>query len=175
MKRAFFHSQLLAVCLQLVPLLNIVRTIPQFTAAPALVLVRWVFGAVAMGGVHGLSGATGVTPAAVRSTNGIRTAVTFSITSPYHGTAKSYEAISGLPPGTTLSTRGTLSGVPTVSGEFAVRIRGWQTDGLGGNWAELIVPTTVIGTIPPTVTSQPLDVNITEGLAANLATTFTGH
>ena len=116
-----------------------------------------------------------MTPAAVRSTNGIRTAVTFSITSPYHGTAKSYEAISGLPPGTTLSTRGTLSGVPTVSGEFAVRIRGWQTDGLGGNWAELIVPTTVIGTIPPTVTSQPLDINITEGLAANLATTFTGH
>jgi hypothetical protein len=128
-----------------------------------------------MGGVHGLSGATGVTPAAVRSTNGIKTAVTFSITSPYHGTAKSYEVISGLPPGTTLSTRGTLSGVPTVSGEFAVRIRGWQTDGLGGNWAELIVPTTVIGTIPPTVTSQPLDINITEGLAANLATTFTGH
>ena len=175
MKRAFFHSQLLAVCLQLAPLLQIARTIPQLSAAPALVLVRWIFGSVAMGSIHGLSGATGVTPSAVKSTNGIRTTVTFSITSPYHGTAKSYEAISGLPPGTTLSTRGTLSGVPTLSGEYAVRIRGWQNDGLGGNWAELIVPTTVIGTIPPQVTSQPQGVILSEGLVANLATTFTGH
>ena len=116
-----------------------------------------------------------MTPSAVKSTNGIRTTVTFSITSPYHGTAKSYEAISGLPPGTTLSTRGTLSGVPTLSGEFAVRIRGWQNDGLGGNWAELIVPTTIIGTIPPQVTSQPQGVILSEGLAANLSTTYTGH
>ena len=175
MKRAFFHSQLLAVCLQLAPLLQIARTIPQLSAAPALVLVRWIFGSVAMGSIHGLSGATGVTPSAVKSTNGIRTTVTFSITSPYHGTAKSYEAISGLPPGTTLSTRGTLSGVPTLSGEFAVRIRGWQNDGLGGNWAELIVPTTIIGTIPPQVTSQPQGVILSEGLAANLSTTYTGH
>jgi hypothetical protein len=175
MKRAIFHSQLLAVCLQLAPLLQIARTIPQLSAAPALVLVRWIFGSVAMGSIHGLSGATGVTPSAVKSTNGIRTTVTFSITSPYHGTAKSYEAISGLPPGTTLSTRGTLSGVPTVSGEYAVRIRGWQTDGLGGNWAELIVPTTIIGTIPPQVTSQPQGFTLSEGLAANLSTTYTGH
>ena len=116
-----------------------------------------------------------MTPSAVKSTNGIRTTVTFSITSPYHGTAKSYEAISGLPPGTTLSTRGTLSGVPTLSGEYAVRIRGWQNDGLGGNWAELIVPTTIIGTIPPQVTSQPQGVILSEGLAANLSTTYTGH
>ncbi len=56
-----------------------------------------------------------------------------------------------------------------------MRIRGWQTDGFGGNWAELIVPTTIIGTIPPQVTSQPQGVILSEGLAANLSTTYTGH
>jgi hypothetical protein len=124
--------------------------------------------------MHGLSGATGVVPAAVRATNGVRTSVTFSITSPSHGTARSYSALSGLPPGTTLSTRGTLTGTPTASGPFTLRIRGWQTTSLGGNWSDLNVALTVVGANPPVVTSQPASLTVAPGQPASLTVAYSG-
>lgn len=132
MKRILIHPHVLAAFLQLAPLLRVAQSAPGVMAAPTLFILRWVFGAAAVAGsFHGLSGATGVVPAAVRATNGVRTSVTFSITSSSHGTARSYSAVSGLPPGTTLSTRGTFTGTPTASGPFTPRIRGWETTSLG--------------------------------------------
>ena len=175
MKRILIHPHVLAAFLQLAPLLRVAQSAPGVMAAPTLVILRWVFGAAAVAGsMHGLSGATGVVPAAVRATNGVRTSVTFSITSSSHGTARSYSAVSGLPPGTALSTRGTLTGTPTASGPFTLRIRGWETTSLGGNWAELNVALTVVGANPPAVTSQPANLNVAQGQSASLTAAYSG-
>ena len=175
MKRILIHPHVLAAFLQLAPLLRVAQSAPGVIAAPTLFILRWVFGAAAVAGsMHGLSGATGVVPAAVRATNGVRTSVTFSITSSSHGTARSYSAVSGLPPGTTLSTRGTLTGTPTASGPFTLRIRGWETTSLGGNWADLNVALTVVGANPPAVTSQPANLNVAPGQSASLTVAYSG-
>jgi len=175
MKRILIHSHVLAAFLQLAPLVRVAQTAPGVVAAPTLFILRWVFGAAAVAGsMHGLSGATGVVPATVRATNGVRTSVTFSITSSSHGTARSYSALSGLPPGTTLSTRGTLTGTPTASGPFTLRIRGWQTTSLGGNWADLNVALTVVGANPPVVTSQPASLTVAPGQPASLTVAYSG-
>lgn len=175
MKRILIHSHILAAFLQLAPLVRVAQTAPGVIATPTLFILRWVFGAAAVAGsMHGLSGATGVVPAAVRATNGIRTSVTFSITSSSHGTARSYSAVSGLPPGTTLSTRGTLSGTPTASGPFTLRIRGWETTSLGGNWADLNVAVTVVSANPPVVTSQPASLTVAPGQSASLSVAYSG-
>jgi len=175
MKRILIHSHILAAFLQLAPLVRVAQSAPGVVAAPTLFILRWVFGTAAVAGsMHGLSGATGVVPAAVQATNGIRTSVTFSITSPSHGTARSYSALSGLPPGTTLSTRGTLTGTPTASGPFTLRIRGWQTTSLGGNWADLNVALTVVGANPPVVTSQPASLTVAPGQPASLTVAYSG-
>ena len=175
MKRILIHSHVLAAFLQLAPLVRVAQTAPGVVAAPTLFILRWVFGAAAVAGsMHGLSGATGVVPATVRATNGIRTSVTFSITSSSHGTARSYSAVSGLPPGTTLSTRGTLTGTPTASGPFTLRIRGWQTTSLGGNWSDLNVALTVVGANPPVVTSQPASLTVAPGQPASLTVAYSG-
>jgi hypothetical protein len=175
MKRILIQSHILAAFLQLAPLVRVAQTAPGVVATPTLFILRWVFGAAAVAGsFHGLSGATGVVPTAVRATNGVRTSVTFSITSSSHGTARSYSATSGLPPGTTLSTRGTLSGIPAASGVYSLRVRGWETANLGGNWSELTVPVTVIGANPPVVTTQPTSLTVTVGQSANLIAVYTG-
>jgi len=175
MKRILIHPHVLAAFLQLAPLLRVAQSAPGVIAAPTLFILRWVFGAAAVAGsMHGLSGATGVVPVAVRATNGVRTSVTFSITSSSHGTARSYSAVSGLPPGTTLSTRGTLTGTPTASGPFTLRIRGWETTSLGGNWADLNVALTVVGANPPAVTSQPANLNVAPGQSASLTVAYSG-
>ena len=175
MKRILIHPHVLAAFLQLAPLLRVAQSAPGVMAAPTLFILRWVFGAAAVAGsMHGLSGATGVVPAAVRATNGVRTSVTFSITSSSHGTARSYSAVSGLPPGTTLSTRGTLTGTPTASGPFTLRIRGWETTSLGGNWADLNVALTVVGANPPVVTSQPASLTVASGQSASLTVAYSG-
>ncbi|MFM7806180.1 MAG: putative Ig domain-containing protein, partial [Verrucomicrobiota bacterium] len=149
MKRFLIHSHVLAAFLQLAPLARIAQTAPGLIATPTLCILRWVFGPAAVAGsFHGLSGATGMVPTAVRATNGVRMSVTFSITSSSHGTARSYSALSGLPPGTTLSTRGTLSGTPTSSGSYTLRIRGWQNTNLSGNWSDQNVALTVVGANP---------------------------
>lgn len=175
MKKFLIHPQILAALLQLAPLVRVAQSAPGVVATPTLFILRWVFGTAAVAGsFHGLSGATGIVPSAVRATNGVRTSVTFSITSSSHGTAKSYSAVSGLPPGTTLSTRGTLSGTPTASGAYSLRIRGWETSSLGGDWADLNVAVTVVGANPPAVTSQPASLTVATGQSATLTATFTG-
>jgi len=175
MRRILIHSHVLAAFLQLAPLVRVAQSAPGVIATPTLFILRWVFGAAAVAGsMHGLSGATGVVPAAVQATNGVRTSVTFSITSSSHGTARSYSALSGLPPGTTLSTRGTLTGTPTASGPFTLRIRGWQTTSLGGNWADLNVALTVVGANPPVVTSQPASLTVAPGQSASLTVAYSG-
>jgi len=175
MRRILIHSHVLAALIQLAPLVRVAQSAPGVIATPTLFILRWVFGAAAVAGsMHGLSGATGVVPAAVQATNGVRTSVTFSITSSSHGTARSYSALSGLPPGTTLSTRGTLTGTPTASGPFTLRIRGWQTTSLGGNWADLNVALTVVGANPPVVTSQPTNLTVAPGQSASLTVAYSG-
>jgi len=175
MRRILIHSHVLAALIQLAPLVRVAQSAPGVIATPTLFILRWVFGAAAVAGsMHGLSGATGVVPATVRATNGIRTSVTFSITSSSHGTARSYSAVSGLPPGTTLSTRGTLTGTPTASGPFTLRIRGWETTSLGGNWADLNVALTVVGANPPVVTSQPASLTVAPGQPASLTVAYSG-
>ena len=175
MKRVLLHSHVLAAFLQLAPLVRVAQTAHGVVAAPTLFILRWVFGAAAVAGsFHGLSGATGIVPNTMRATNGIRSSVTFSITSSSHGTARSYSVTSGLPPGLILSTRGTLSGIPTRSGAYTMRVRGWESSTLSGNWSELNVAVTVVSASPPVVTSPPASLTVAPGQSATLTVAYTG-
>lgn len=175
MKRLFLHSHVLAAFLQLAPLVRVAQSAPGVVATPTLFILRWVFGAAAVAGsFHGLSGATGVVPNTMRATNGVRSSVTFSITSSSHGTAKSYSVTSGLPPGLTMSTRGTLSGTPTLSGLYTMRVRGWQNSTLSGDWADLNVAVTVVSANAPVVVSQPASLTVAPGQPATLTVGYTG-
>ncbi|MCX6869375.1 MAG: immunoglobulin domain-containing protein [Verrucomicrobia bacterium] len=177
MKRILIHPHVLAAFLQLAPLLRVAQSAPGVMAAPTLFILRWVFGAAAVAGsFHGLSGATGATPASARATNGVRMSVTFSITSSSHGTAKSYSVQSGLPlpQGLTLSTRGTLSGTPTESGNFIMRLTGWQNSNLSGDSAGINVPLTVVSANPPVFTAQPTSVTVAAGQSVSLTASFKG-
>lgn len=177
MKRILIHPHVLAAFLQLAPLLRVAQSAPGVMAAPTLFILRWVFGAAAVAGsFHGLSGATGATPASARATNGVRMSVTFSITSSSHGTAKSYSVQDGLPlpQGLTMSTRGTLSGTPTESGNFIMRLTGWQTSNLSGDWAAINVPLTVVSANPPVFTAQPTSVTVAAGQSVSLTASFKG-
>jgi len=174
MRRFQIHPHILAAFLQLAPLARIVQNTPGMIVNPTVFLLRWVFGTAAVAGsFHGLSGATGVVPSVVRATNGVRASVTFSITSPFHGTALSYSA-SGLPPGMTLSTRGTLSGTPTTSGSYTLKLRGWQTANQGGNWSDQNVAVSVVGAIPTAITLQPTSLTVAPSEAATFTATVTG-
>jgi len=174
MQRFQIHSHILAAFLQLAPLARIVQNTPGMIVNPTVFLLRWVFGTAAVAGsFHGLSGATGVVPSVVQATNGVRASVTFSITSPFHGTARSYSA-SGLPPGMTLSTRGTLSGTPTTSGSYTLKLRGWQTTDQGGNWSDQNVAVSVVGAIPTAITLQPTSLTVAPSEAATFTATVTG-
>jgi len=177
MKRILIHPHVLAAFLQLAPLLRVAQSAPGVMAAPTLFILRWVFGAAAVAGsFHGLSGATGATPASARATNGVRMSVTFSITSSSHGTAKSYSVQGGLPlpQGLTMSTRGTLSGTPTESGNFIMRLTGWETSNLSGEWAAINVPLTVVSANPPVFTAQPTSVTAAPGQSVSLTASFKG-
>ena len=177
MKRILIHPHVLAAFLQLAPLLRVAQSAPGVMAAPTLFILRWVFGAAAVAGsFHGLSGATGATPASARATNGVRMSVTFSITSSSHGTAKSYSVQDGLPlpQGLTMSTRGTLSGTPTESGNFIMRLTGWQNSNLSGDSAGINVPLTVVSANPPVFTAQPTSVTVAAGQSVSLTASFKG-
>lgn len=175
MKRFLLHSHVLAAFLQLAPILRVAQSAPGVVATPTLFILRWVFGAAAVAGsFHGLSGATGIVPNSMRATNGVRSSVTFSITSSSHGTAKSYSVTSGLPPGLTMSIRGTLSGTPTFSGLYTMRVRGWETSTLGGDWADLNVAVAVVSANPPAIVSQPASLTVAPGQAATFSAGYTG-
>jgi len=175
MKRVLLHSHVLAAFLQLAPLVRVAQTAHGAVAAPTLFILRWVFGAAAVAGsFHGLSGATGIVPSTMRATNGVRSSVTFSITSSSHGTAKSYSVTSGLPPGLTMSIRGTLSGTPTLSGQYTMRVRGWENSSLSGNWTDLNVAIAVVSSNRPAITAQPTNLTVVPGQSASLTVAYTG-
>ncbi len=175
MKRVLLHSHVLAAFLQLAPLVRVAQTAHGAVAAPTLFILRWVFGAAAVAGsFHGLSGATGIVPNTMRATNGVRSSVTFSITSSSHGTAKSYSVTSGLPPGLTMSIRGTLSGTPTLSGQYTMRVRGWENSSLSGNWTDLNVAIVVVSSNRPAITAQPTNLTVVPGQSASLTVAYTG-
>jgi hypothetical protein len=175
MKRRQFISHILAAFLQLAPLVRVTQSLPGVITSPAFIILRWIVGSAAVAGsFHGVSGATGIVPNVVRATNGVRTSLTFSITSSSRGTAKSYSVLSGLPPGLTLSTRGTLTGIPTLSGTFPMWVTGWQTSMLNGESSDLYVEVTVVSANPPVITNQPSRVSIPAGQTVNLTAGFKG-
>jgi len=169
------RPHLLAAFLQLAPLTKVLQSSPGLVASPALVILRWVFGGAAVAGsMHGLSAASGISPTAVRATNGIRSSTTFIVSDTTHGTAASYSTASVLPPGMTLSSRGILSGTPTNGGTYTLSIRGWQNSNFSGDSATKSVSVTVVNTRPPVITTPPANVSVSPGQSATFAVAFTG-
>lgn len=128
---------------------------------PLAMVLRWLAGAgVVSGGLHALSGATGlVTANPVRGTNNVSLTYRAQITSSAHGTAKSYTAL-GIPPGMRLGlTTGIFSGSPTNGGVFPVRLTGWENaNGSGDSYS-----TTLNILISPTIFTDGGQTSVTEG------------
>lgn len=171
------RPQILAAFLQLAPLARVFQAAsPRLAISPAIAILRWIFSASAVaGGMHAVSGASGISPTTIRATNGIRTSTTFIVSDSTHGTAKSYSTTSPLPPGLALSTRGILSGTPTSGGSWTLAVRGWQNADQSGDSALKDVAVTVVNTIPPAITSPPTNITVAAGGIATFAVAFTGH
>jgi hypothetical protein len=146
--------------------------------------LQWLIGAAAVAGsLHGVSGATGITPTAYRGTNSVLSrAVTFSATAtpPAGGTATAqlYRALANLPPGLTMGTRGTVQGTPTRAGEYLVQIRGYKDqrafDGLNDDWVTLNVPFSIVSSGVPVITNQPAGTTVAPGGTATFSVTAGG-
>lgn len=170
-----FRPHLLAAFLQLAPLTRVLQSTPGLVSSPAIAILRWVLGSAAVAGsMHGLSGASGISPTAIRATNGIRSSTTFIVNDSSHGTAQSYSTASALPPGMTLTTRGILSGTPTNGGNYTLAIRGWEQANLSGNSALKNVSVTVVNTRAPVITAPPTNITVNSGQNATFSVQFTG-
>lgn len=127
---------------------------------PLAMVLRWIAGAgVLSGGLHALSGATGLLSTnVVRATNNAPVTYRAQITSPSHGAAKSYTA-TGLPPGLRLAlTTGIVSGSPTNGGVFPVWLTGWENaNGTGRSYS-----TTVQFLVSPTLFTDSGQSSVTE-------------
>jgi hypothetical protein len=172
-----FRPHVLAAFLQLAPLTRVFQhASPKLAAGPAIAILRWIFGTASVAGsMHGLSGASGISPTTVRATNGIRSSTTFIVSDTSHGTAAAYSTTSPLPPGLALSNRGILSGTPTNGGSYTLSIRGWENANFSGNSATKNVTVTVVNTAPPVITTPPTNVTANPGQNATFAVEFTGH
>ena len=102
--------------------------------------MRWIAGSLAVtGAFHAVSGATGLTvtqgtgtSVSPKGTNGlILSGYRVQVTSADYGTAKAY-VFSGLPAGLKGSLQGVITGTPTETGAFAVRVTGYEKSPPGG-------------------------------------------
>ncbi len=158
-------SLLLALFLQISPVVRGLEPAVAGVLQPVLLLMRWVSTAAAVaGGAHALSGATGLLSSAnVQGTEGTPMNYRAQITSTEHGTAKSYTAI-GLPPGLAVTSRtvGIISGTPNRAGVYTASITGWENSNATGNSFTASLVFTIV-TVPPQIEEPPAAVTVDEG------------
>jgi len=176
MKLRQIPSLIVALFLQVAPLLRTVEPAVAGVLQPVLMLIRWVSAAATVaGGAHALSGATGlVTAAQIQGTEGTPMNYRAQITSTVHGTAKSYTA-TGLPPGLTVTSRtiGIISGTPSLAGTYQASITGWENSNATGDSYTATAVFTIV-TVPPTIMTPPDPLTVTEGESARFSVAASG-
>ena len=158
---------LLAAILQIAP---VCRTIYTFNALPGCayaIVSPWVLGAAALFGYHAVAGASVVmtSPTTARATNGVLFKYTIT-TSTYYSDMR-YTA-SGTPtgvPGVSGSVSPIVTGTPTAAGTFVMNVIAADTGGPYGQVSENVT-VTVVNNGPPTITTEPQNVAVTQGSAA---------
>jgi len=132
---------LLSALLQLAPLCRGLAPDAASLASPWTIVMRWIVGSIAVSGAfHAVSGATGLTvtqgsgpSVSPKGTNGlVLSGYRVQITSADYGTAKAY-VFTGLPAGLKGSLQGVVTGTPTETGTFTVRITGYENSPPGGH------------------------------------------
>jgi len=125
---------LLSAFLQLAPLCRGLAPEAASLASPWTVVMRWIVGSIAVNGAfHAVSGATGLTVTqgtgpgvSPKGTNGlVLSGYRVQVTSADYGTAKAY-VFTGLPAGLKGSLQGVVTGTPTETGTFTVRVTGYE-------------------------------------------------
>lgn len=170
-------SLVVALFLQLAPLVRTVEPVMAGVLQPVFLLLRWVSAAGAVaGGAHALSGATGLlSPNTVRGTNGVSLSYRAEIFSDQYGTPAAYTA-TGLPPGLRVTVRsaGIISGVPTSSGTFRASVTGWKTStATGDNRYTATVTFTIVDGVP-VITTPPVPKTVAVGETVTLSVAATG-
>ena len=131
---------LLSALLQLAPLCRGLAPEASLLASPWTIVMRWIVGSLAVtGAFHAVSGATGLTvtqgtgtSVSPKGTNGlVLSGYRVQVASADYGTAKAY-VFTGLPAGLKGSLQGVITGTPTETGAFAVRITGYEKSPPGG-------------------------------------------
>lgn len=162
-----------AVFLQIAPLARAVEPVVAGMLQPLALVLRWIASAgVVSGGIHALSGATGLLSTnVVRATNNAAVTYRAQITSPSHGAAKSYTA-TGLPPGLRLAlTTGIVSGNPTNGGVFPVWLTGWENaNGSGRSYS-----TPVQFLVSPTLSTDTGQSSVAENGSVTLRTALASN
>jgi hypothetical protein len=169
-------SLMVALFLQISPLVRGLEPAVAGVLQPVLLLMRWVSTAAAVaGGAHALSGATGLlTSAEVRGTEGTAMNYRAQITSLDHGAARSYSA-TGLPPGLAVTSRtaGIISGTPSQVGIYTASITGWENSNATGRSYSTPVVFTIVG-VPPQIQTPPQALTVDQGGRATLSVTAVG-
>ncbi len=141
--------------------------------------MRWIAGSITVSGAfHAVSGATGLTvtqgsgtSVSPKGTNGlVLSGYRVQVTSADYGTAKAY-VFTGLPAGLKGSLQGVITGTPTETGAFAVRVTGYEKSPPGGynfaaNVSLPIADQNPVVVRPPTGRSVAVGTSVTFDVAA---------
>jgi hypothetical protein len=168
-------SLMVALFLQVAPLVRTVEPLVTSVFQPLMILFRLAAAATAVaGGAHAVSGATGLlSSASVSGKTGTPLTYRAQIKSDAHGAAKSYSA-TALPNGisVTSSTLGNISGTPTKAGTFSAKVTGWENNNRTGDSFTATVTFTITADAP-IITQSPPAQTVEEGGSATLSVTVT--
>lgn len=184
----------LMLLLQRTPVLRVLVSSEFVLSSTASTVLKGVLaGATALGAVQAVAGATTLNPAAGTSTNPAQATVGVPFTGGFAvigapKTAGSYEIKGTLPPGLTVAGLSgdtvnasvvTITGTPTLAGEYPLSVRAWNSANKKGDGGKPTFTYTisVAGGTPatlPVIATQPVSRTVNVGASVTFSVTATG-
>lgn len=182
----------LAGFLQIAPLvMRMVDSAPAMGSSPVAVVLKWVVGAMALGGaLHTVSAATATLLSAksVSGTVGTRLSYQIKISDgrsrlpnswTIQSTGYNWNAgtiTNGMPPGLSIDlATAIIGGIPTQSGTFPTTITGWENTGQrGGHLTFTVTFTFTGGSVAPSISTQPVGSTVHPGDTLTLGVVAAG-
>jgi hypothetical protein len=173
MKSLRIPSVILALVLQLLPLVRVVQTTVLPVGAPAAIILKWVTAALAVAGtMHAVSGASTMITSPSTASGKVGTTFTYRIkTGP--DSANRFAA-TPLPPGLTLNSLGIISGVPTAAGVTITHLTASDNNRVDRTTTKDLTITITGGASPPTISVPPQTQSILEGSPVTFTVTAGG-
>lgn len=178
-----FRSCLLAAILQVVPVVRAGLQGMLPAGVPVAHILRWLTGAwLVSGSFHAVSGATTlVSDSSIEGRAGEEFSYQAQLTTNDFGDYPFYRATGVSPTPSNLSSiglsmdiSGTLTGTPTRTGTFRIRVTGYERSNFSGHSGSATITLVVSAGAPLGITTDPIDVTVDPGEPATFTVVATG-